>query len=137
MNDLTTVLNSTGESLVNSASNGIKPLRELKDEILPRFLAREFPAETRCCSFLLITFFDDIFYNMTGDFPQERPYGESVDKIRREFFKVVGNSLSGLAHAIESGDANTIFKQCSYLITTYLDSIETINYKIERATHES
>jgi len=74
---------------------------------------------------------------MTGDFPQEKPYGESVDEIRREFFKVVGSSLSGLAQAMDKGDVFAIFKQFIYLIATYLDSIDTINDKIERVAYES
>lgn len=137
MNNLIILLNSAGESLVNATSSGIKPLRDLKDNILPSYLAKEFTAETRCCSFLLITFLDDLFYNMAGDFPQEKPYGESVDEIRREFFKVVGSSLSGLAQAMDKGDVFAIFKQFIYLIATYLDSIDTINDKIERAAYES
>ena len=128
-------LESAGSALVNKTTNGIKPLRDLKDDILPYYLHKEFPAEVRCCSFLLVTFFDDIFYNMAGDFPQEEPYGEAVDDIRREFFNNVGSGLARLGQALERKDVKPIFNEFSALVTAYLDSLDKINEEIEGAVH--
>jgi hypothetical protein len=133
LGNLVMYLNSAGKSLVDPTFRGIKPLRDLKDNVLPGYIGKVFSAETRSYSFFLLMFLDDVFCNLAGDFPQAKTYGEAVDNIRRDFFKTTGDGLSELAQTIESGDSLGVFKQLSLLVTTYLDSIEMINEKIERS----
>lgn len=136
MDDLANSIISVAKRLTEGKSEGIKPLRSLKDAVLLQHIGNKSSPESRCYAFILMTFLDDVFYNLAGDFPQEEPYAKQVAVIRQNFFDGIGDKLFRLAKAIDDSDPVQILRQVGDMMTTYLDSIDAINEAIEDALHE-
>jgi hypothetical protein len=117
----------TGKALKNPKNGDIRLLRTLKDEDLQKYLGNEYPSGIRSLCFILSAFFDDVFYNMVGDFPQEKTYWRDVADERGRFFLKVGEVLDELAQSLKSNNNENQFEQLSIVITAYLDTINKVN----------
>lgn len=127
-------LEFTGKALTaGGAGAPVRELRNLKDDHLPEYLSRNTRHEIRSLSFLLMILLDDIFYNFSGDFPYEDPYGEEVDALRVDFFTSVGSTLTELAKVISENQFSAAFQSLTSLTVNYLDCLAKINDRIEES----
>jgi len=130
-------LESTGKVLLGPLPEGIRidftPLRKLKDVTLQEHVLRDSNKETRGLSFLLLIFFEDLFYNLSGDSPPyEENYGEALDEIRANFMESIGRALCHLAKAVNEHNDLAEFETLRALANDYLDCIGAINDEIEK-----
>jgi hypothetical protein len=131
-------LKSTGETLTGPLPEGIrfdfKPLRQLKDIALHKYLSQTSSPEVRAVSLLLVLLLEDMFYNLTGDSPPyKEEYGQILNGIRQGFMISMGNTLSALSSALTGRDPSQSFSELINLVNHYLSCIDAVNEAIDRA----
>lgn len=139
MEKLSRDLISIGEELSHLPSTGpldVRVLTILKRAKLVPYLSQAYEAEKRFFAFFLINFLDDVFYNLVGDFPYDKPYGEKAHGIKLDFFKDAGRDLSAIGEALSRSDFQVIYNHFVSLVTLYLDKIDEINRLIETETEK-
>lgn len=138
INSLAHEIESTAGTLTGPLPEGVrfdfKPLRQLKDAALQKYVSQTSSAEARGISFLLVLLLEDMFYNLTGDSPPYREaYGQTLNSLRQGFMISMGNTLSALSSALRSGDSTQSFSELIGLVNHYLSCIDAINEAIDKA----
>lgn len=139
MDKVSEKLISIGHLLLKLPSEGrleLRPLKALKNGELIPYLSPEYNAEKRFVAFFLINFLDDVFYNLVGDFPYDKPLGKEADSIRREFFRGLGTELCAIGEALVRDYFPTIYEHLTRLVVLYLHNIDAINGLNEIETQE-
>ena len=135
MKALAKVIMTTGDDLSNLPSKGpleVSSLRKLKAESLPFYLSKDNESENRFFAFFLINYFDDVFYNLVGDFPYDNVHGgEEAYLIRLRFFKIAGEYLTSIGEALSRNDFSAIHDHFTALVVLYLNKIDEINRVLE------
>lgn len=129
MDNLAGKLEAIGQELSQLPVEGpldVSVLKGLKQVELEHYLLPECEAKHRFLAFFLINFFDDVFYNLIGDFP----YDEKVHEIRLDFFREAGNRLSVIGKTLSGNDFSAICECSAGLVTLYLDKISEINESV-------
>lgn len=112
------VLESAGNALVNNGSNAVNKLRELQTKLQGQ---NTMDPEVNFICFFLCSVTDDVFFNVTGDFPYDPKYHEVVIEI----FRDIGNSLLSMAEL--KPDAIENYAGCITLVNDYLNGLKKIN----------
>lgn len=107
-----------GKELEQNGSNAGPVLRSLQSQL---HSAQRLNQQTDFLCYFVSNFIDDVFYNLTGDFPY---YKESHDIIGN-MFKGFGNALSLLGDSLKN-DAPACNLPYESLIKIYLDGLEKI-----------
>lgn len=128
METLSTSLTSAASTILTAEKDLLLPLRNLKDEILKPYLAPSFAPDLRFVAFSLANFLDDVFYNLTGDFPDQ---GKIIHEICEGFFKTVAAELGFIGELLSKGneplDREAVWKVLARLVCAYLDTIDRLN----------
>jgi len=136
MEELTSELVSVGQQLSEFQINDRLDLRMLGrviDNILSPLLSKKTDVNLRCFAFFFITFFDDVRYNLMGDFP----YGEEVDILRKTFFKTIGPYLTNIGQSLSNNSFANVWNNFALIVSKYLDTVEQINELVENNTRRT
>jgi hypothetical protein len=100
-------------------------LRELQDQLELEYLITP-DRNTRFLSFFVATLIDHMFYNLTGELPDNK----DVSDKREEVFTSVGRALGKLARAKDDQQL-TIMKT---IVNTYIEGIGQINNTYQKSS---
>lgn len=111
-------LHEVGKALKDDGSNAGPVLRRLQSEL--NAVQPSNPKSDFLCYFLS-TFIDDVFYNLSGDFP----YNKKNHEIINDIFKEIGKTLSLLAEFITDDklDCSPAYES---MVNSYLDGLDEI-----------
>jgi len=111
-------LREAGKALENDGSDSGPFLRRLQSELNSQ---QRLNPKLDFVRFFLSIFIDDVFYNLSGDFPYHRETHEIISDI----FKGIGKALSLLAKSI-SDDTLDQSQAFENMVKSYLDGLERI-----------
>ncbi len=114
------------QAAINLEKDGVKAapdLREVQENIRNM---RPSDIHIKFLCFFLESFIDDVFYNLTGDFP----HGESSYEIRVNIFKEIGKGLQGLADKIGSSEGNEYYEPYLKIVEAYLKGIAELRHNL-------
>lgn len=118
------LMREVGNALTDNGSNSGPLLRKLQSEINT---GQRSDLKSDFACFFLSTFIDDVFYNLSGDFPYRQETYENIGKI----FEEIGNALTSLAESMED---DTLDCSLAYenMVKSYLDGLDSIRACCDR-----
>ena len=112
-------LQKVGKSLSADGSESGPKLRKLQSELNSM---DRFDPILDFVRFFISSFIDDVFYNLSGDFPYRRETHEIVGEI----FRGIGNALISLSESISRDGLDRSIAYES-MVNLYLDGLDRIN----------
>lgn len=109
---------ATGSKLVDKGSEAGPRLRELQGNLSN---LKDTDLQTKFLSYFLFLFIDDLYYNLSGDFP----YHEKTNQIINDIFKGIGNHLIELSKSIDS-DFTKSYNAYMNMVDGYLNGLNQI-----------
>lgn len=96
------------------------------------FRDTEVAPELRFIGFVVGAIVEDAFYNLTGDFPYDPAWGDSVDRTKEKLFGEIISSFARIGNLIEKGDLSASRDELARLTSAYSDSL----FQIAKAAGE-
>ncbi|MEA2097605.1 MAG: hypothetical protein U9P70_00815 [Patescibacteria group bacterium] len=117
-------LREVGKALEDNGSNSGPVLRRLQSELNA---GQRSNLKSDFICYFLSTFIDDVFYNLSGDFPYNKKHHEIISNI----FKGIGKALSLLAESITDDklDCSPAYES---MVNSYLDGLDRIRACCDR-----
>lgn len=123
---LVTIFRETGSILKEDPAEGTGQLRNLQKQLEGYEKSNEIK-EIRFLAFALGLLIDDIFYNLTGDFPFDKKWGLEAYKRRMLFLSEMGQSFEEMADKIIEDNFYNCVDKYKDIIIGYLDTIDDLN----------
>lgn len=116
---LQTDIQQTGNKLASEGSDAGPVLRRLQS-LLPKRNTNQ--PQLNFLSFFLFNFIDDIYFNLSGDFP----YTEQSKQIIDEFYRLIGNHLIKLGQEFDQLEYKPLFNIYTEMVGSYYDTLNQL-----------